>query len=533
MEQEKGFRGWLSQYIHPLDKKHQKNIIDDIRTAASPGFDYFFLVILSSAIATLGLVNDSPAVIIGAMLVAPLMSPIIGVGLGSITADAKLARDSLSALIRGAVVSILLSALLTLGNIYLPIVPSLIEVPNEVLARTQPSLNDLIIALAGGLAAAYSLSQPHLSAALPGVAIATALMPPLSTIGIGIALGRWDIAGGAALLFLTNAVTIAFASTLIFFLEGFGPRRKKDEEKRPKTLIIAAILTASLLIPLAIVGAKLVSEAQENRLINNVIETEIAEFSNAELVELTVNRTEQELQLEITIRSNSPPSYAQVVTLQEALVAHLEKPVALIVNHIRAETLDPLNPPTETPTQIMPSNTATLVPTITSTQEPTSTPTEIPTATPTATSIPEYTEFGKEVNKYAEILGWEVVLCDSEVAEEDHEKGIFLYKENPDKYFCDLEGFIVEACDVSEYSECAPTPTGNYQNFLTLRGSSDNPEGYEFTLLGYDDRYYPYPWLYNIDPEVTESMSGVNESYIRLWPLTDDQVLDVLELLGY
>jgi len=384
MEQKKGFREWLSQYIHPLNKRHQKDILDDIRTAASPGFDYFFLVILSSAIATLGLINDSPAVIIGAMLVAPLMSPIIGVGLGSITADANLARDSLSALIRGAIVSILLSALLTLGNIYLPIVPTLIEIPNEVLARTQPSLNDLIIALAGGLAAAYSLSQPHLSAALPGVAIATALMPPLSTIGIGISLGRWDIAGGAALLFLTNAVTIAFASTLIFFLEGFGPRRKKDEEKRPKTLIIAAILTASLLVPLAIVGARFVSEAQENRLINNIIETEIAEFSNAELLDLTVNRTEHELQIEITIRSSSPPSYAQVVTLQEALVTHLEKPVALVVNHIRAETLDPLNPPTATPTQLstsegMINQTPTMAFTATTTQ------TCIPTATQSAT----------------------------------------------------------------------------------------------------------------------------------------------------
>jgi uncharacterized hydrophobic protein (TIGR00271 family) len=349
MEQKKGSHGWLSQHIHPLDENHQKNILDNIRTAASPGFDYFFLVILSSAIATLGLVNNSSAVIIGAMLIAPLMSPIIGVGLGSITADVKLARDSISALILGALVSILLSALLTLGNIHLQIVPSLIEVPNEVMARTQPSLNDLIIALAGGLVAAYSLSQPHLSAALPGVAIATALMPPLSTIGIGIALSRWDIAGGATLLFFTNAVTIAFASTLIFFLEGFGRGQRKADRKKPKTLLITAILTALLLVPLGVLGAKFVSEAQENRLINNVIETEIAEFSNAELMELSVNRTDQELQLEITILSSSPPTYAQVVTLQEALVTHLGKSVSLVVNHIHTETIDPLNPPTEIP----------------------------------------------------------------------------------------------------------------------------------------------------------------------------------------
>jgi uncharacterized hydrophobic protein (TIGR00271 family) len=203
MDNDTGFQVWLSTYIKPLSTKRRNDIIENISTSASPGFGYFFLVILSTTIATLGLINNSAAVIIGAMLVAPLMSPVLGIGLGSITGDTKLAQQSATALVRGAVLSILLSILLTLSNIYLPIVPSLLEIPNEILSRTQPTSNDLIIALAGGLAASYALAQPHLSAALPGVAIATALLPPLSTIGIGIALGRWDIAGGATLLFIT------------------------------------------------------------------------------------------------------------------------------------------------------------------------------------------------------------------------------------------------------------------------------------------------------------------------------------------
>ncbi len=86
MDEDNRLQVWLSKYIKPLSSKRRKEIIDNIRIASSPGFDYFFLVILSSSIATLGLINDSPAVIIGAMLVAPLMSPILGVGLGSITA---------------------------------------------------------------------------------------------------------------------------------------------------------------------------------------------------------------------------------------------------------------------------------------------------------------------------------------------------------------------------------------------------------------------------------------------------------------
>ncbi|MBG0787022.1 MAG: DUF389 domain-containing protein [Anaerolineaceae bacterium] len=386
MDPQNSFHTWLSQYIKPLDRKRRKEIIENIRMAASPGFDYFFFVVLSGAIATLGLINDSPAVIIGAMVVAPLMSPILGVGLGSITADARLARDSASALIRGAVISVILAALLTLSNIYLPFVPSLTEIPIEILSRTQPTPNDLIIALAGGLAAAYALSQPHLSAALPGVAIATALMPPLSVIGIGIALGRWDIAGGATLLFLTNAVTIAFAAILVFFIEGFSPRKVQDEGRLPRTLWVSALLTLILLIPLTILGARFVAQAQENRLITNIVQTELANLNQAEIVELQINRIDNGVQLNLTISANTPPSYSEVVALQEALVVRLDQPVSLIMNYLKSERLDPLIPPTETPTLTPgPSLTPTVTQTMTAT--PTSTPAE-DTATPTASATP-------------------------------------------------------------------------------------------------------------------------------------------------
>ena len=387
MKEENRLKTWLSQYVKPASQSRRKEIVERIRTGSTPGFDYFFLVILSGAMATLGLINNSPAVIIGAMLVAPLMSPILGIGLGSLTADTKLARDSFTALIRAALLSILLSALITLSNMYLPFVPSLIEIPNEILSRTQPTPNDLVIALAGGLAASYALAQPHLSAALPGVAIATALMPPLSTIGIGIALGRWDITIGAALLFLTNAVTIAFSAMLIFFLEGFRPRYRKDNDQPQRTLMISGLLTGILLIPLTILGARLVTQSQDYRLINNIVETEVAELLNAEISEISISRYDQELQLEVTIRSSIPPSYFQILALQEALVARLDRSVALTVTHIRADILDPLIPPTYTPTPVTPTvgPSPTYTPTFTATPTMTATVTSSPTATMTAT----------------------------------------------------------------------------------------------------------------------------------------------------
>src|SRR5512133_194364 len=205
---------FFNRFVSRLTSDERRELIAEIKPTASPGFDFFLLVILSCSIATLGLITNSSAVIIGAMLLAPLMSPIIGMGLASIIGDDQLIKASTSALFRGALLAILLSFLMTLVNRFLPFV-SLQELPAEIMARTRPTPIDLIIALAGGMAAAYAMTRPNLSAALPGVAIATALMPPLCTIGFGIAMNRWDVAGGASLLFITNAVTITFASAAI------------------------------------------------------------------------------------------------------------------------------------------------------------------------------------------------------------------------------------------------------------------------------------------------------------------------------
>ena len=337
-------------YVHPPSSHERKEIIDEVTDSASPGIDFFVLVILSCSIATMGLITNSPAVIIGAMLVAPLMSPIIGLGLGSITGDTKLARSALSALLRGAALAVLLSALMTVINRNLPFVV-LQELPQEVLARTRPSPIDLVIALAGGLAAAYAMTRPNLSAALPGVAIATAFMPPLCTIGVGLALERWDVAGGASLLFITNAITIAFAAALVFFLQGFAPRRRTEDRVIPRSLFFAAGLTLILLIPLSWYSVKFFNEASENRRINEVVKTEVARLNGAELVDpLNVERTQNGLSMIITVRTNTPLQYEQVTALQKEIATDLQLPVSLKVNQVFAEQFDPLIPPTFTPT---------------------------------------------------------------------------------------------------------------------------------------------------------------------------------------
>jgi len=377
-------RSWFRALIKPLPADKRKDVIDDVTPSASPGFDFFLLVVLSCSIATLGLITDSPAVIIGAMLVAPLMSPIIGIGLASISGNAKLFRNALAALFRGALLAVFLAVLMTWVNNQLPFF-SIQELPKEVLSRTRPTPIDLVIALAGGVAAAYAITQPNISAALPGVAIATALMPPLCTVGIGAALTRWDVAGGALLLFITNAVTIAFASALVFFLRGFSSDLHITDHHIPRNLMYAALLTVLLLVPLSYFSIKFFREASENRLIHRVVVDEVGNLGGVELVKLDVNRSSTGLDMVITIRSGTALRYEQVVALQEAIVAGVHYPVSLKVSQVLAENLDPLVPPTYTFTPTF-TLTATPGPSSTATHSPTPTMTASPTHTMTPSS---------------------------------------------------------------------------------------------------------------------------------------------------
>ncbi len=412
------FRYLWRRIVPPVSQKQRADVQRRLRDDSSPDFDFFLLVLLSSVIATCGLLIDSPATIIGAMLVAPLMSPIIGLGMGSIRGDDKMLRDAASALFRGAVLSVLIAALLTLGNIYMPFIDLRgSALPREVMARTQPSPIDLAIALAGGFAAAFALAMPNISAALPGVAIATALMPPLSVIGIGLAFARWDVAGGAFLLFITNGVAIAFAAMLVFVALGFSPRSAENAGRFgriPRSLVVSALVTILLLAPLTFLSVQFVREAAASReqaaqraQIETIIAEEVSQINASELVEWTRADVANTLHLEITIRTPNSLYHSQTVSLRNAIAARLndenliqpDSEVQLIINQIIVAQLDPLIPPTLTNTPTLtasptpgpsptPTRTATATPTLTVTPKDTPTVTNTATATATPTETP-------------------------------------------------------------------------------------------------------------------------------------------------
>jgi uncharacterized hydrophobic protein (TIGR00271 family) len=380
------YRMKLPRLFRSLSKERRSDVLDELEKDSSPGFDYFLLVTLSCSIATFGLITNSVAVIIGAMLVAPLMSPILGLSLASLAGEQGMFRKAVIALVEGSLLAIALSALLGLLANALPF-DVFKELPSEILARTHPTPFDLGIGLAGGAAAAYALAQPRLSAALPGVAIATALMPPLCTVGIGVALGNNSVTFGALLLFLTNLTAISFAGIVVFAALGFRPRHVENTWHHiPKSLFISAGLTLLITIPLIILTLQVVNQARLNQGIRQAITTELSGLPDAQLVSVNIDTRNSTLQLLVTIRTSRQPDYDQVVALQSAVAVRLQRTITLQLIVVPTTRLDPLVPPTPTGTPTpsrtpMPSPSVTF--TVTNTYTPTSTLTPTPTFTPT------------------------------------------------------------------------------------------------------------------------------------------------------
>ena len=386
----KRFLGYINQKLDFDRKETVLKVLDD---ESSPDFDFFMLIILSCTIATLGLITDSLAVIIGAMLVAPLMSPIMGLSLASVVGEQRLFKRAISALVEGMLLAILLSCILAFILYHLPF-GILEEIPNEVLVRTRPSPFDLVIALAGGAAAAYALAMPKLSAALPGVAISTALMPPLCTIGIGIGIQNANVIFGATLIFLTNLLAISFSGIVIFLWLGFRPLNlHKKWRGLPNNLMISAIFVALVTIPLSVLAFRSLQEANFAKTIETAIDSSLESFTNAQLVDFTYSNKEDVLNLEISIYSHYQPSYQQLLDLQSNIASAINQTVALKLVVIPTTNLDPLIPPTPTNTLVF-TLTPSLTPTFTFTPTQTFTPTITltpslsPTITPTVTLTP-------------------------------------------------------------------------------------------------------------------------------------------------
>ncbi len=209
---------------------------------------FFSLLILAAAISTYGLLADSVATVIGAMIVAPLMLPIMGLAFGVSLGDRKAIVRSLTISLLGIGTAILVGFLLTwwFSAIINP------EANTQIMSRTSPRLIDLLAALATGLAGAFATGRRDVSDTLPGVAIAISLVPPLANVGILLAAGRSDLAVGSLLLFVTNYLAILLTGALMFGIMGYPKAYLAQRSKAAKrtAIALALLLGVVILVPL-------------------------------------------------------------------------------------------------------------------------------------------------------------------------------------------------------------------------------------------------------------------------------------------
>ena len=335
IEWHRGLRGAIEHGIARLNPQltlvEQNELIWSAQKNASSNLDYSVMIVLSAALATLGLLTNSAAVIIGAMLVAPLMAPLSSFSTGMATGILHLTRRASVTLFAGVTLALLISIVM---GVILPI-----DTPtDEMLARGSPNLLDAAIALVSGGVAAYATARKGIPAALAGVAIAAALMPPLCTIGLGIALRDIDLAIGANLLFLANIAFIIAAEYITFLWMGMHPTEDREGASLNRSRAWWIVLFVITIIVL-LVFARLTSQAVDEAHIRERLQAEA--FHGAAVVEYQVI-TSVPLEVHLLVQSDHPITPEEVTAAQRLIDELYKQNVDLTV--VERQIVLPLDP---------------------------------------------------------------------------------------------------------------------------------------------------------------------------------------------
>ena len=308
-------------------------IYRDIYENRQFNLNYFLMLVMACLIALLGLLENSPAVIIGAMLISPLMGPILSCGLALTAADWLLAKKALRNVGFSVLETVAIAALATW------LIPLKTATP-EILARANPNLMDLLIAIFSGLAGTLALcSRQGGLTIIPGVAIAVAVMPPLATAGYGISTHQWSIARGAFLLFFTNLIAIVISANIVFFFVGFRARREPQGAGRHilfrYRVLLAWLSLAVLSVPLmqTLVGAA--RQVALRKDVANSLKEHLDHGGKAQLSGFDLRRDGKVLSVDATVRTAVFIKPEEVTQMQTALSAHLGRDVKLNLEQVQ------------------------------------------------------------------------------------------------------------------------------------------------------------------------------------------------------
>lgn len=307
------------QYDAKNKDRKKQGVREAISASATFDVPYVVMNVLAAVICCYGLFSNSPAVVIGAMIIAMLLGPIVGVALSLVDLDNPLLAKATIAEIGGVVV-VLVTAII-LGRIHMDI-----PITQEIMSRTAPNLLDLMIALGGGAAGAYAMISPRLSVAFVGVAIATALVPPLSSCGILFARGEYRLAGGAFLLAFTNIVAIQIAASFVMWVSGYGRIAQKSTFGRSVLLrnavsiVVLIVLGVVLTINLRQDVSKLLFESN----VRQTLDRELTHYPGSYLDDVRFSPDLGKTTIRAVVRGPAPFSAKQVAALRRSVAQHTE-----------------------------------------------------------------------------------------------------------------------------------------------------------------------------------------------------------------
>ncbi|MBI5503375.1 MAG: DUF389 domain-containing protein, partial [Deltaproteobacteria bacterium] len=305
--------------------ERRATVLSDIDQGSQATAVYYVLLGLSELIAGFALMINSDATLIGANVVAPLMTPIFGVALGLMRGDLRLLRAALVAEFGGA----LLGAVLCFG---LGLLPFTLEPSRALLAQTQPTLIDLLVATLAGFAGGLAMIDERVSPALPGVAIATALNPPIAAMGLCLAYGAYGGAWGAFLLFFANVLAILAVAAVLFLIAGFVTRAEigslRGLARRFAAAAIGLLLVTALLTS-HLIGV--VRDLRTDRTITAVLDDELAQEPSVALAGVEFTRSDGGIDVLSTVRTPRVLAPERVRRIQDALSERLGAPVRLFL----------------------------------------------------------------------------------------------------------------------------------------------------------------------------------------------------------
>jgi uncharacterized hydrophobic protein (TIGR00271 family) len=322
---------WATAWIDAIrglgsvSAERRERLLEDIRIGSQPTPTYYVLLGISELIAGFALIIDSDATLIGANVVAPLMTPIFGVSLGLMLGDFRLLRKALAAEFGGALFGVLLCVLLG-------VMPFVGEPSAALLAQTRPTLIDLLVAALAGFAGVLALMDERVSPVLPGVAIATALNPPIAALGLCLASGAYAGAWGAFLLFFANVLAILAVAAVLFLIAGFVRRTEIGSvgtlARRFAPAAIGLLLVAGLLTNYLI---GLVENLRTQQAIQSVLDEALSQEPNTALVNVDFSRTRDGIDVLSTITTPHVVEPQLVKKTQDTLAARLGEQVRLYV----------------------------------------------------------------------------------------------------------------------------------------------------------------------------------------------------------